>query len=148
MKMLLLLLAAGLLSGCGDGSARWIGEARRAHAAADARLRERDLAGAEDVLRRVVTQPVPEDVAAADRRAVLQDAYARLARLALAQGKAEQALRDADAGLALGEEPDVFAAALLLHAASASETLHSRSVHGKRSIIHRLRGWSARRVVP
>jgi len=54
---------------------------------------------------------------------VLQDAYARLARFALAQGKAEQALRDADAGLALGEEPDVFAAALRTIRGRADEAL-------------------------
>jgi hypothetical protein len=123
MKMLRFLLVAGLLGGCGDASARWIDEARRAHGEADARLRERDPGGAESALRRLVTQPVPGEVAAADRRAVLRDAYARLARLALAEGKPEQALRDADAGLELGEEVDIFASALRTVRGQAGEAL-------------------------
>jgi len=123
MKALSLLLLAGLLSGCGDASARWIDEARRAHAEADARLRESDPGAAERALRRAVTQPVPPDVATADRRAVLQDAYARLARLELVAGKPDQALRDADAGLELGEEADVFAAALRTVRGRACEAL-------------------------
>ncbi len=123
MKTLSLLLLVAFLSGCGDASARWIDAARRAHVEADARLREGDPGAAEKALRRLVTQTVPPDVATSDRRAVLQDAYARLARLALAQGKAEQALRDADVGLSLGEELDVFASALRTVRGRACEAL-------------------------
>jgi predicted negative regulator of RcsB-dependent stress response len=118
-----LLLVAAFVCGCGNAPARWIEEARRAHAEADARLREQDLRGADAVLRRLVTQPVPSNVAAADRRVVLQDAYARLARVGIEEGLPEQALRDADAGLELGEQEDVFTCTLRILRGHALEAL-------------------------
>src|SRR5207249_5747400 len=109
MKPALLLLFVGTLAGCGGAiPAHWIGQAAEAHAQADALVREGRLQEAARTLEELASRPAPAQVAAQDRRAVLQDTYARLADLALRQRNPEQALRAADAGLALGEGRDVF----------------------------------------
>ena len=108
----LVLLAAFALAGCGGPAARWIDQATAAHAQADALLRGGDASRAARVLDDLVSRPVPAGVAAHDRRAVLQDAYARLAGLALERREPAQALRYAEAGLALGAARDVFTSAL------------------------------------
>jgi len=119
----LLLLAAVALAGCGGPAARWIDEAAAAHAQADAFVRGGEPARAARVLDELVSRPVPAGVAAQDRRAVLQDAYARLAGLALGQRAPAQALRYAEAGLALGEARDVFTSALRTSRGRAHEGL-------------------------
>jgi hypothetical protein len=75
------------------------------------------------MLEQLVSRPAPASVASGDRRAVLQDAYARLAIIALAEHAAAQAIRDADAGLALGEGRDVFTATLRTLRGRAAEAL-------------------------
>jgi len=119
----LLFLAAFALAGCGGPAARWIDEAAAAHAQADAFVRGGDPARAARVLDELAARPVPAGVAAQDRRAVLQDAYARLAGLALGQRAPAQALRYAEAGLALGEARDVFTPALRTLRGRAHEAL-------------------------
>ena len=124
MKPALLLLFVGTLAGCGGAlPAHWIGQAAEAHAQADALVREGRLQEAARTLEELASRPAPAQVAAQDRRAVLQDTYARLADLALRQRNPKQALRAADAGLALGEGRDVFTSALRTFRGRAHEAL-------------------------
>jgi predicted RNA-binding Zn ribbon-like protein len=122
-KAALLLLVAFGLAGCGGPAARWIDEAATAHAQADALVRGGEPGRAARVLEELVSRPVPGGVATQDRRAVLQDAYARLAGLALEQREPVQALRYADVGLALGVARDVFNSALHILRGRAHEAL-------------------------
>jgi len=122
MKVAPLVLLATAIAGCG-AAARWVDDAAGAHAQADALARGGQPDAAARVLVELVSRPVPAQVAAQDKRAVLQDAYARLADLALAERNAEQALRYADAGLALGEGRDLFSSALRTFRGRAHEAL-------------------------
>jgi hypothetical protein len=123
MTRIALFALAGTLLGCGGDAARWIDDAASTNERADASLREGQLPRARAMLEHLVSQPAPASVAEADRRAVLQDAYARLAIIALAMHAPAQAIRDADAGLALGERRDVFTATLRTLRGRAAEAL-------------------------
>jgi tetratricopeptide (TPR) repeat protein len=123
MRTALVLVLVGASLGCGSGATRWIGDASRAHAEADALERSGDLERAGDLLQDLVSGPVPTGVAPQDARAVLQDTYARLANLALKRGKAADALHSADAGLQLGEAQDVFVSSLRAFRGRALEAL-------------------------
>ena len=122
-KAALILLVACAAAGCGGPAGRWVDEAAAAHAQADALVRGGEPGRAARVLEELVSRPVPAQVAAQDRRAVLQDAYARLAALALEQRELAQALRYAEAGLALGPARDVFTCALRTLRGRAHEAL-------------------------
>ena len=122
MKAVLLFLLAGL-AGCGGSTARWVDAARDAHTQADALVRGGDPGRAAQVLEDLVTRPIPAGIALQDRRVVLQDTYARLAELALREGKPTRARDDAAAGLALGEARDVFTSSLLTLRGHAHEAL-------------------------
>lgn len=121
MKAGWVLLA--LLAGCGGAAPRFVAEARAVNTRADALLNQGDSAGAARVLEAFVAQPVPAGIAPDDRRGVLQDAYARLASLAVSTGRAVEALRFAETGLALGDAHDVFAASLHTVHGRANEAL-------------------------
>ena len=123
MRTALVLVFLGASLGCGSGATRWIGEAWRAHAEADALERSGDFERAGDLLRDLVSRPVPAGLAPQDVRAVLQDTYARLANVALKRGKPIEALHSADAGLQLGEAQDVFTASLRALRGRALEAL-------------------------
>jgi tetratricopeptide (TPR) repeat protein len=116
--ILLLLLAA--VWGCDGAASRWIDQARAANAQADAAGEE---GAATRALEDLVSRPPPAGVAAQDARAVLQDAWGRLASLALRAGRPEIALRRADAGLLLGEGRDVFTSSLRILRGRALEAL-------------------------
>jgi hypothetical protein len=128
MKPASLLLLASALAGCGGAvPARWIAQAAGAHAQADALAGEGRLPEAARLLEEFAASPAPAQVAEQDRRAVLQDTYARLAELALRQRDPERALRSANAGLSLGEGRDVFTSALRTFRGRAQEALgHDR----------------------
>ena len=121
MRAALLLLLA--LAGCDGAAARFIDTARDAHAQVAALVRGGDPGGAARVLEDLVARPVPSGINPQDRRVVLQDAYARLADLALKAGQAARARDFAAAGLALGEEHDVFTTLLLALRGHAHEAL-------------------------
>lgn len=104
-----LVVAVLLASACTDDAAAWMEfVASRSAAAGDA-----SDAQAERLLLELVRQPVPPSVAAEDRRVVHQDAYDRLARIALGRGDRPTAERHVAAGLALGVRDDLFSANLL-----------------------------------
>jgi tetratricopeptide (TPR) repeat protein len=123
MMRLALFAIAGTILGCGGAAARWVDDAAAIHAQVDASLREGQLARARSLLEQFVSRPAPASVAGGDRRAVLQDAWGRLALVALREGSPAQALRYADAGLALGEDRDVFSATLRTLRGRAGEAL-------------------------
>jgi len=122
--LVLVFVFAGALAACGGAApARWIGQAAGTHAQADALAREGRLQEAARMLEEFASSAPPAQIAPQDRRAVLQDAYARLADLALRQGDPQRALRFADAGLSLGEGRDVFTSALRTFRGRAQEAL-------------------------
>jgi tetratricopeptide (TPR) repeat protein len=123
MMRLALFVIAGTIVGCGGSAARWVDDAASTNAQVDASLRDGQLARARSLLEQLVSRPTPATVADADRRAVLQDAYARLAALALGEKSPARAIRYADAGLALGEHREVFTATLRTLRGRAHEAL-------------------------
>jgi len=122
MRVAPLLLLLGL-AGCDGAAARYIDAARDAHAQADALVRGGDPGSAARLLADLVERPVPAGIAPQDRRVVLQDAYARLADLALKAGQPVRARDFAAAGLALGQGHDVFSVSLLTLRGHAHEAL-------------------------
>jgi len=122
-----MIRAAILLSvamvGCSGAAARWVEEAAAANARADAFIREGQPDRAGHLLEQLASKPAPAGVADQDRLAVLQDAYARLAALALEDRRPAEAVQYADAGLALGEHHDVFASSLHTVRGRALESL-------------------------
>jgi tetratricopeptide (TPR) repeat protein len=131
-----LLLAVGLLAaalgsaGCsrmtgGDGAVidAWAQEIGDRNVEVDRLLAGGDRARARQLLASIVAEPPrSEGTPGADlRRALLQDACFRLARLALDDGDPELAIRHTEAGLALGERADLFTANLLVARATARE---------------------------
>lgn len=123
MMRIALLVIAGTIPGCGGAGARWVDDAASTNAQVDASLRDGQPALARSLLEQLVSRPAPASVADGDRRAVLQDAWARLAVVALGDNAPEQAIRYADAGLALGEHGDVFTATLRTVRGRAAEAL-------------------------
>lgn len=99
--------------GCGgsrdDGAAGWVGRMRAAQT-------EAQIAAA-------LQTPVPEGIAAEDRRVVRQDLHARLAELQIARGDHAAAERTATRGLNEGTARDVFRASLLIARGRAREAL-------------------------
>jgi len=59
MRTALVLILVGASLGCGSGATRWIGEAWRAHAEADALERSGDLERAGNLLQDLVSRPCP-----------------------------------------------------------------------------------------
>lgn len=123
MIRIALLAMTGAVLACGGTAARWVDEAASTNAQVDASLRDGQLARARWLLEQLVSRPTPANVSDGDRRAVLQDAYARLAAVALREGSPARAIRHADAGLALGERRDVFTATLRTLRGRAEEAL-------------------------
>jgi hypothetical protein len=123
MTRVAVLLVACSIAGCGGAAAPWIDGAASTNAQVDAFLREGQPARARALLDGFVSRPAPASVAEQDRRAVLQDAYARLSLVALSGGAAAEARRYADAGLALGEHRDVFTSTLRTMRGRAQEAL-------------------------
>jgi hypothetical protein len=98
----------------------WAAQVASMHGQVDTLLDRGARDEARDVLRSIV------DSAPGDhphRRPLLQDTYFRLARLALANGDAATAQREAEAGLALGDHGDLFTANLLVVRGTAREAL-------------------------
>jgi tetratricopeptide (TPR) repeat protein len=108
---------------CGDATSQWIDAARAANAHADAFTAVGDRDHAIEALEALVSRRPPAAVAGQDVRTVLQDAYGRLAELALRGGRADAALRYADAGLQLGDGRDLFTSALRTRRGHALEAL-------------------------
>jgi len=115
------LLASLLLLACAR-SPDWAEGAARHHAMADRLIDAGNRAGARAELEAIITT-APHAGSEEDSRMVLQDAYFRLARLALDDHDPARAARDADAGLALGGRDDLFAANLLVVRGAAHEAL-------------------------
>lgn len=123
MMRLAPIAIAAMVLGCGGAAARWVDDAASTHAQVDASLRDGQPARARSLLEQLVSRPAPPEVDGGDRRAVLQDAWARLALVALREGSPAQAIQYADSGLALGEEGDVFTATLRTLRGRAEEAL-------------------------
>lgn len=134
LLVLALVLLGAIVAGCDDGAGRWVERAAADSAAAEQALDRGDAEAARRHLRALVNRAVPSDVAERDARVVRQDAYDRLARLALAAGDVAQARRQVEAGLALGEGDDVFTANLLttrgrVHEAAGRDLEAARDYH-------------------
>lgn len=117
------ILGALVLAGCsrrppGD---HWAAATVRAHREADRRLDAGDAAGARARLLALADVQRAHAGDSADRRLALQDTYFRLARLALGDHDARQALAFADAGLAFGTAPHLFVANLMVARGAAHE---------------------------
>jgi len=100
----------------------WYSSVAEKHAQADRLIESGSPAEAERTLASILAE-VTASPADGDRRTVLQDTYFRLARLSLARGDAQQALRRADEGLALGRRDDLFVANLHVARGAALESL-------------------------
>jgi hypothetical protein len=101
----------------------WAAAAAEKHREADRLLDQGDPAGARAALESLVAAEAPHAGDSQERRLAVQDAYFRLARLALAGHDARQALAYSDAGLALGTRSDLFVANLLVARGAAHEAL-------------------------
>jgi len=125
MKARALLLAACAALACARAPEPepWAADVAARNREADRRLDEGDPAGARAALTALVAAEGPRAAASDERRLAVQDAYFRLAQLALGEHDARQALADADAGLALGDRRDLFAANLLVARGAAHEAL-------------------------
>ncbi|MFK7989882.1 MAG: hypothetical protein AB8I08_27935 [Sandaracinaceae bacterium] len=108
--VVLVILTVALVGlGCSDASGTWVEHV--ASRSAEAENAAPDVA--ERALRDIVEREVPNGIAAEDRRVVHQDAYDRLAQLALDDSDLDAAERHVGAGLALGVREDLFSANLL-----------------------------------
>lgn len=139
MTRIALLATIGAVLACGGAAARWIDDAASTNAQVDASLRDGQLGRARSLLEQLVSRPAPATVSNGDRRAVLQDAYARLAAVALREESPAQAIRYADAGLALGERVDVFTATL--------RTLRGRAHEALRNDAEAVRDYEAAQMI-
>ena len=120
---LLLALAAGAACGRAPRSDTWGAAVAAQHREADRRLDRGDVPGALAALLALVERNAPAAVDPQQRQLALQDTYFRLARLALTTHDSQQALAYADLGLALGSEPHLFVANLLVARGAAHEAL-------------------------
>lgn len=122
IALVALVLVAG---GCrtGPSAADWIAAGDVAVRAAEKALAGGDGASARRVLEEFLDAPRPSDMAADDRRVLVQDAAFRLADVELRAGRAEAARAVAERGLAEGRGVDVFTANLLVARGRAFEAL-------------------------
>jgi hypothetical protein len=118
---LVLALASAACSRAPRARDPWAASAATAHHQADRLLDAGDAAGARAALRSFVVAGAGAGATSERHRRALQDTYFRLSRLALAAHDAQQALADADAGLAYGEAPHLFVANLLVARGAARE---------------------------
>jgi len=93
-----------------------------AHARADAALAHGNRAGARALLQAALEQRVPSEIAAEHLHALQQDLWFRLSRITL-DDDPEQALLQAERGLALGRHEDLFSANLLVARGRALQAL-------------------------
>ncbi len=121
MRVLLVALIATLLHSCGAAAPAWVDRVDALRATADRQVEQARLADAEATLRRIFTLPTPHERPNAD--ALLRDAHFALGRVLLLQGRAAEALAEADAGLARGRAADVFTANLHALRAMSLEAL-------------------------
>jgi tetratricopeptide (TPR) repeat protein len=123
----MILLLALLVGGCDQTApdATFAGLVAVRYGEADRLLDRGDPAAARRVLASITEQPEAGGARTADasQRPLLQDTYFRLARLALAMQDPATAVSDAQAGLALGDHSDLFAANLLIARGAAREAL-------------------------
>ena len=113
-------VAAAALTGCGaeheppanDDASAWLSDVMSAHARADEALAIGRSDIAAEVLRGAFDRPVAREVAPEHARIVRQDLSFRLASAELASAP-ERALHDAERGLALGRQDDLFSSNLL-----------------------------------
>lgn len=117
-----LLGLLALLCGCeGEAPRAWVAAARADSAAAEAAAAAGDDEAALRRLGALLAREVPAGVAEEDARVVRQDACDRVARIHLARGDAERAMRFVRRGLELGEGEDVFTANLIITRGRAHE---------------------------
>jgi len=100
-------------SAAANEASEWVDSVASAHARADAALAQAAPERARAALRVAVEQPVPAEIQPDHRRVVQQDLWYRLSSLATASTP-EQALVEAERGLALGRHSDPFCANLLV----------------------------------
>lgn len=119
------LFALGFGVGCADsgdgGAAAWVGAAAADSRAADEAMARGDVASAKTHLEAIVARSAPPSVAGDDARVLAQDAYYRLAQLAMREGDPAAAQRLAGRGLELGAREDVFSANLYIVRGRAKE---------------------------
>lgn len=108
---------------CSAPNERWLQSVEAAQRAADAALVAGELSEARAHLSLIAEGDGVEDADAVGVRALRQDAFYQLARLAFAQEDGEVALRCANAGLALGEGGDLYEANLWIARGQAHELL-------------------------
>jgi tetratricopeptide (TPR) repeat protein len=117
-----LLLLGLAVAGCGQRAAdSWATQVADRNAEADRLLDRGDRDAAARVLGSVADDVPPKVADPHLVRALLQDARFRLARLALEAKDVGAAVRQAEAGLALGESDDLFTANLLVARGAARE---------------------------
>jgi hypothetical protein len=124
-RVIIAALAAAISAGgcaTGDASAAaWVQRAAAASQAADRARARGDLEAARADLVLLVAAPAAPGVSADDRRAVLMDAYYRLAEIETGVGQPAAARAWVERGLALGDRQDLFTANLLLAQGHALE---------------------------
>jgi len=126
--LLALLSCVALLASCARSSSEeWVGEAEQAHAVADRAQTPEQRQQAGEALERVLESARSRGLKTEAALAVQQDVYYRLAELALADGKADVALRWTREGLALGEQASVFSANLWISQGRAHEALGDKA---------------------
>jgi hypothetical protein len=118
------VVVVAVAAGCSAHDVRpaaWVQRAAAQSVTADTLTARGDLEAARATLVSLVDAPVASGVDANDRRAVLMDAYARLAEIEVGRGQAAAARAWVDRGLALGARTDLFTANLLLAQGHALE---------------------------
>ena len=125
MRRWLCLVALALACSRGSRQPQWPVTVAERHAEADRLIDSGDRAEARRVLAAIVKEApaTTSGGGALTRRVLLQDTQFRLARLALDAREPAEAARHADEGLALGGEPDLFTANLLVVRGAAHEAL-------------------------
>ena len=143
MMRALILAVIVTASGCGgaphSASASWAQTVDRLRQSSDQWLSERDLERAESDLRRIFQLTVPAETRGADQ--LLQDAHFALGSLLLLKRQPDDAIAEANKGLALSTEKTVFRANLLALRALATEAkgqpLDALDDYGRALEIHK-----------
>ncbi len=123
VALIVMLSVACLIAGCDqDASARqWVGQVLETDAAVERALRAGDRSAAVVALTSLVSAEPPASVGEDEARAVRQDAYFRLAEIALVDEAPDRALALVEVALGLGDQRDVFSANLYIVRGKAHE---------------------------